>query len=315
MAIKPFVTMSKEQVEEILAKESPQGRERIRKMLEHSCSMYDFSGNHLPHPYEKENLLEEIRKRETYVVDTNSEWKKECKNHLDKAFIISPALSREQVNTKELILDEGRSKLGNIFSVGIIIAKTSYILIDRIDEHFQHNFDNAKLTQASKGKGPIVANQKAEHQKQIEYEKEQIRFQVGLELLFSVNSGQPPVSTTFWNSNKACDLPPPDQMQYATDRLKANIKRRFPECKYSVNKSKTVVEMCHRTLLLEDNRIRLEFDDPRRENVFGDMYILFAAIYLGANIMTKDIRLTKMASYAGIECCHVPQTVMQHPNT
>jgi hypothetical protein len=314
MAIKQFVTMSKEQVEEILAEESPQGRERILKILEHSCSMYDFSGNHLPHPYEKENLLEEIRKRDTYVVDTNSEWKKECKNHLDKAFIITPALSREQENTKELILDEARCKLGNIFSVGII-ANPGYVLIDRIDQHFQHAFDNAKLTQASKGKGPIVANQKAEHQRQIEHEKEQIRFQVGLELLFSVNSGQPPVSKAFWNSGNACDLPPPDQMQYATDRLKANINRRSPDCKYNVNKSKTVVEMCHRTLLLEDNRIRSEFDDPKKENVFGDMYILFAAIYLGANIMTKDIRLIRMAGYAGIEFCHVPPPVKQHPKS
>jgi hypothetical protein len=315
MAVKPFVTMSKEQVAEILAKESPQGRERILKILEHSCSMYDFLGNHIPHPYEKEDLLEVIRKRETYVVDSNSEWKKECKNNLDKAFIITPALSREQQNTKELILDEARAELGNIFSVGIILtpgyAFPGYVLIDRIDKHFGYAFDNDKLTQASKGKGQIVANQKEEHRRQIEYEKEQIRFQVGLELLCSVNSGQPPVSKAFWDSGKACDLPPPDQMRYATDTLKARIKRRLPECKYSVNKSKTIVEMCHRTLLLEDIQIRSEFDDQKRENVFGDMYILLGAIYLGANIMTKDIRLTKMAGYAGIKCCHVPPHVKQ----
>lgn len=53
MAIKPFITMTKEQVEEILAKSTPQDRERIQMMLKHSCSMYDFTGNHLPHPYEK----------------------------------------------------------------------------------------------------------------------------------------------------------------------------------------------------------------------------------------------------------------------
>jgi hypothetical protein len=307
MSIQPFVTMTKKQVEEILAKESPSGRERILKMLEHSCSMYDFAGKHLPHPYEKENLLEVIQKRDTYVVDTNSEWKKECKNHSDKAFIITPALSREQENTKDLILDEARCKLGNIFSVGII-PKPGYVLVDRIDSHFQYCFDDAKLAQASKGKGSIVANQKIVHRQQIEYEKEQIRFQVGLELLFSVNSAQHSVSKAFWNTGKAEDLPSPAQMQFATTKLKDDIRRKVLECKYNINKSKTVVEMCHRTLLLEDERIRSEFDDPKKENVFGDMYILHGAIYLGANIMTKDIRLTKMAGYAGLRCFHVPQT-------
>lgn len=302
--------MAKEQVEEILAKSTPQDKARIQKMLQHSCSMYDFAGNHLPHPYEKEDLLEIIGKRDTYVVDTNSEWKKESKSHLDKAFIITPALSREQLNTEELILNEARSQQGNIFSVGIIpnqnIPNQGYILIDRMDSHFQYCFDDAKLSQASKGKGEIVAKQRIVHRQQTEYEKEQIRFQVGLELLFSVNSGQPPVSKAFWTTGKACDLPPTDDLKYATERLKINIKQRYSACKHNVNKSKTLVEMCHRTLLLEDARIRQEFDDPKKENVFGDMYILFGAIYLAAKIMTKDVRLAKMADYAGIKWCHVP---------
>jgi len=105
--------MTKEQVEEILAKSTPQDRERIQKMLQHSCSVYDFVGNHLPHPYEKENLLEIIGKRDTYVVDTNSEWKRACREqvHKAKAFIITPALSREQTYTKDLILDKARPRL------------------------------------------------------------------------------------------------------------------------------------------------------------------------------------------------------------
>jgi hypothetical protein len=310
MAIKSFITMTKEQVEEILAKSTPQDRERIQKMLKHSCSMYDFTGSHLPHPYEKENLLETISKRDTYVVDTNSEWKKESKSHLDKAFIITPALSREQMNTEELILNETRSQQGNIFSVGIIpshnIPNEGYILIDRMDSHFQYCFDDAKLSRASKGKGEIFAKQRTTHRQQTEYEKEQIRFQVGLELLFSVNSSQPPASKTFWTTGKACDLPPPDELKYVVDKLKNNIRQNYPACKHNVNKSKTLVEMCHRALLLEDTRIRQEFDDPTKENVFGDMYILFAAIYLEAKIMTKDVRLAKMAEYAGMKWRHVP---------
>jgi hypothetical protein len=56
MPLKPFVSMTKEQVEEILAKSTPQEQERIKNMLQHSCSMYDYSGKHLPHPYLLQNL-------------------------------------------------------------------------------------------------------------------------------------------------------------------------------------------------------------------------------------------------------------------
>ena len=64
------------------------------------------------------------------------------------------------------------------------------------------------------------------------------------------------------------------------------------------------------TLLIEDTDskgIRFEFDEPNYENVFGDMYILLGAIHMGAKIMTKDVRLTIMAGYAGIICHHVPR--------
>jgi len=310
MATNILVMMSNEQVNEALAKSNPHEKERINMMLQHSCSMYDFSGNHIPHPYEKENLLEIISKLDTYIVDSNSNWKDECKHHLDKAFIITPTLSREQINTEELILNKGRANLGNIFSVGIVLNEGNpnqgYVLIDRIDGYFKYCFDEAKLSNASKGKGEQFARQKEIQRLQMEHEKEQIRFNLELELLFSANSGQPPVSLAFLTTRKACDLPAPDKMKYATDKLKANIKQRLPACKHNVAKSKILVEICHRTLLLEDTKIRQEFDDPQKVNVFGDMYILLGAVHIGAKIMSHDVRLARMAEYAGIKCCHVP---------
>jgi hypothetical protein len=303
---KPFIVMTREQVERIIAESPPQEQERIKNMLRHSCSFYDFSGKHLPHQYEQENLLDVIGRRDAYIVDTNSEWKRESKNHLDKAFVITPSLSREHSNTKELILDEARCQQGNIFSVGII-PQQKYIMVDRIDIFFRHCFDDFKLSQASKGKGEIFASERNAQLQRLESEKQQVRFQVGLELLFSVNAGQPSVSKTFWTTGKARDLPSPDEMKYATNGLKIKIKQLFSQCRHNVNKSKALVEMCHRTLLLEDKVIRAEFDDPKKENVFGDMYILFGAVYLGASIMTRDGRLTIMAGYAGINCCHVPR--------
>jgi hypothetical protein len=95
METKPFFMRTKREIEQILPADSAQ-REQALKSLEHSFSLYDYAGNHKPHPYEKENLLELIGRREMYVVDNNSPWQSECKSHLDKAFIISAALSREQ---------------------------------------------------------------------------------------------------------------------------------------------------------------------------------------------------------------------------
>jgi hypothetical protein len=298
--------MTKKQVEEIIAKVAPQDGERIRKGLEHSRTLYDLNGNHVPHDFEKENLRDVISKRDMYVIDTNSTWHEECKKHLDKAFIITPALARETTNLLNLILDRTRSKLGNIFSFGID-DRINCIIIERIDEAFQYEFDIPKLRQASRGKGPFFEKQKAKHTAYNIEEKERATFNIELDLLFDVNSGQPRVSKKFWDTGKACDLPPPEELKYATDSLKNNIRQRVPACRFNVKNTINLVTICHRTLLLEDLRIRAEFDDPEKVNVFGDMHILQAAIYLGANILSNDKRLKTMASYTGMNCWPVPR--------
>lgn len=289
--------MPKQEVERHLAALSTQDREQALKALEHSCSMYDAVGNHLPHDYEKENLLEVVGKRDAYAIDNSSEWRKACllPENRDKAFIISPSLSRENPNTKDLILDKTRCRLGNIFSVGILpkLGGGFCVLVDRIDQHFRYTFDNAKLTEASKGKGPTVARQKAELWKIIETEKNLIRPLI--------------------ESHNAADLPPPDQIRVKIDTFKSEIKRLAPECKHNINKAKKLVMLCYATLLMEGTKPkrnegpRYEFDLPEYEHVFGDMYVVQTAIYLRANILTKDGPQTQMASYADIKCYHVPR--------
>ena len=312
MAVLPFFAMPKKQVQDTLAKVSPQDRERIEKGLEHSRTLFDLCGKHIPHEFEKENLRDVISQRDTYVVDSNSDWKRECKEHLDKAFIISPALARENPNTRDLILEATRSKLGNIFSVGID-ARLNCVLIERIDEYFQYEFDIPKLSEASREKGKTFAKQKAENRKSIEIEKELIRAHIGNELFFAVSLDRTPISLAFGTSGKASDLPMPQEMPNVVSKLKAHIQRRLPECKYNIKKSKRAVEVCYATLLVEDTEpkgIRWEFDEPDYEHVFGDMYIVQTAIFLGAKIMTKDRKLSQMARYAGIKCCHVPEVGM-----
>ncbi|MGO8836648.1 MAG: hypothetical protein ACLQAH_07145 [Limisphaerales bacterium] len=312
MATLPFFVMPKKQVEDILAKLTPQDRERVEKGLKHSRTLYNLSGDHIPHDFEKEKLLDVLSQRDTYVVDSNSDWKKECKEHLDKAFIISPSLARENPNTRDLILEATRSKLGNIFSVGID-ARINCVLVERIDEYFQYEFDIPKLSEASREKGETFAKQKKENRKSIEDEKGLIRAHIGNELFFAVSLDRTPISLAFGTSGKASDLPTPQEMPNVVSKLKAQIKRRLPECKYNIKKSKRAIELCYATLLVEDTEpkgIRWEFDEPDYEHVFGDMYIVQTAIYLGAKVLTRDRKLSQMACYAGIKCCHVPEVGM-----
>ncbi len=223
MATKPFFMMSKEEIEKLLPKDS-KGREQALKALEHSFSMYDYVGNHKPHAYEKENLLDMISQRDTYVNDSNSDWKKASKEHPDKAFIISPALSRENSNTKDLILEANRAKLGNLFSVGIDTS-LKCVLVDRIDEPFRYVFDMAKLNEASKGKGPTVAKQKQEISKTIEHEKTMVRNHLALAFLV-LGGFNSPIVSAFVASGKAADLPSPDKIPGVIGMLKADIQTR-----------------------------------------------------------------------------------------
>ncbi len=301
MTFVPFNTMPKKEVERQLAMLSKQDREQALKALEHSCSMYDAFGKHLPHDYEKENLLEVIGKRDAYAIDNSSEWRRACllPENRDKAFIISPSLSRENPNTKELILDKARCGLGNIFSMGILpkLGGDFCILVDRIDEHFRDTFNNAKLTEASKGKGPTVAKQKVEIWDVIENEKREIRPLI--------------------EAHRAADLAQPEHLCEKIQTFKNEIKRLAPECRHNINNAKRLVALCYATLLMEDAQPkqnegpRYEFDLPEYEHVFGDMYVVQTAIYLCANILTRDGAQTQMAGYADVKCCHVPRSRMK----
>jgi hypothetical protein len=297
MEAKPFFMRTREEIEQILPADSAQ-REQALKSLEHSFSLYDYDGNHKPHPYEKENLLEVIGRREMYVVDNNSPWQSECKSHLDKAFIISAALSREHPSTKALILDATRSELGNLFAFGCY-ANVARVHIDRIDSSFGHVFDMRKLEKASDKSGEAFAKQKAQEKINNEHDKTAIQNHLWLELLFAASRG---IKTDFMLSGKASDLPNRDSIHEIISRIQADIQRRLPTCKHNLKNTKNVVERCYAKLLLEDRKTRNDFDRPDYDNVFGDMYIVSAAIYLGANLLTADNGLKQMASYAGIKC-------------
>jgi hypothetical protein len=67
--------------------------------------------------------------------------------------------------------------------------------------------------------------------------------------------------------------------------------------------SAKVARHCYALLLAENfPKIRDEFSDSNRLNVFGDTQILQNAIFLEAGILSNDGALERMAGYAGLEC-------------
>ncbi len=236
----------------------------------------------------KDNLLELISQREAYVVDHSSAWKRICKEHPDKAFVINANLSREDLHTKQLILNEERNKAGNVFSVGM--HPHGFVLVDKLDEHFNHVFDMDKLEAISKNNGQ-TANEKETHTLRNEQMKETLRTITknffGLE---------------FPKSGKASDLPFPSQMQSAITAIEHKINEHLPKCKHHFDNAYIVSTLCYLKLLLIDKVIRNEFDDPKKDNVFGDMDNLSTAVYLKCRLLTGDKRLAKMARYADLKC-------------
>ena len=275
--------------------QDPQQRALFMKACEHSISRYDVYGNHKPLPFEKENLLQVIDQKKTFVVDNNSAWQRECKAHPDKAFIICAALSREQPNTEKLILSAALNTLGNLFTVGYY-PPSGFVHIDRVDEPYVYAFNQSTLSKTNDNNDPISIRLKAMDKLSIEHDKQRIRDYLS-QTLAQDNS----LNSRFNHTGKANDLPTPNQVQNVLGRLKDYIKTLLPQCKYNFEHSTDVANYCYTALLLAKRPIRNEFDLPDYPNVFGDLTILGIAIYLQAHILTHDDNLKRMAEFADIK--------------
>lgn len=302
----PCFMMTQSEIERMLPIGS--GRGQALSSLEHSYSMYDYYGKHIPHINEKENLLSLIGERQTYVLDHNSLLKKEIEQHRDKAFIIAATISREHSNPRGIIFRKDFVKLGNVFEVG---PNEVYgrVFVHRIDEYYHYCFDSDLF---KNGQLPDKGNPNIDTVNAIQ--KRRIHDEITLSLSCEDALNATKFGALFTNTAKAKDLPSPDKIRSTINRFKANIVRRIPDARLNIKKSIRAAELCFSTLLMEDIQLRkeagakFEFDEQKYDNLFGDMHIVQTAIYLGARIMTKDNLLSQMANYAGIKCDNVPQS-------
>lgn len=293
---------------------SPEMEQAI-KCLDHSYSMYDDYGKHIQHIKEKENLFEVLDQRDTYIVDTNSQSKKVYQQFPDKAFVYSSTLSREEREPTGLILDNKTCKVGNVFIVRGE-PRLGRVFAHRLDEHYRHLYDMVNFRRDCKN-GKFSKSQTEAAAIINTVNKKRLHNEIGISLFLEDALTQSPIGTDFINSGVSADLPPAEKLKKTIESFKRGIKNRFPQSKHHVKKSIRVAELCYCTLMMEDNQprtdsgARFEFDLSDYPNLFGDMYIIQAAVYLGARILTKDNGVFKMASYANIECHNVPQPAKQ----
>ena len=157
--------MSKADVEAMIRTLPADEQRRARRFYnEHAWSYCNLLGEHVPHPYEKHNVIEDLFSRERFVVDNTSISKSSWRGvrHKDKAFIITPPLSWVQPHTKSFLKDIcGHNN--NVFLVGITKDEThnkTLMQFDVLDEVYMLAFNDVLLTEASMGKGEILQRQK-----------------------------------------------------------------------------------------------------------------------------------------------------------
>jgi hypothetical protein len=295
MAMTPIFLWTRNEIMRFFPAGSAQ-QEQALKSIEHSFTLLDLYGEHIPHINEKENLLTELQKRDVYVVDTNSASQKLFAEHPHKAFVIGSTLARELTGSEKFIFDESYYKQGNLFEVGVI-PSWGRVIIDRLDEPYKHAFDPQKFKEGLDKTSTLFSQQVRQHAINNYFGKDEILTFLSVECLSLQNTSK------FLQTQKICDLPSPYEMRNVTAKLISDAKTRVPAAKYKLYKSIVAARRVYIALLLKDKTEREKFDDQNYHNILGDMQVVTAAIFLGAKIVTEDKRLRTMATeHAGIEC-------------
>jgi hypothetical protein len=256
----------------------------------HAFSRYTLAGQHLPHPYETDDLLAVLGHRECYVVDTNSNWKAESRKpeNREKAFILPRTLSDEEADIKGLFFGpKVETTNNNLFILGVDHTEDEPVIaIERLDRFYRSIMDESSLLEESRPRGlrtdAKFLNRERRWMEIIQQEKQAILLILGV--------------------RDISKLAMPKDMSEKRTQLLAFIRREAPKCRADFVRSIGVARHCYALLLIEDRQIRTEFSKPDYRNVLGDTFVLHNALFLQAKILSGDKPLKRMASYAGRPC-------------
>ncbi len=255
-------------------------------------SFHDFNGERIKPTFGKKNLLDDIIRRERFVCDSNSYWKREAgkKKNQHKAFIIP-----------HTALDEPDDVSGNLFGNKVDFSNENIyfftaapyqgglcLAIELYNSQFLKRFDPKKLKEASRERMEKTdveyLKSEAEQMAQVRDEKKNI--------------------LSFLELANVEDLPPVEVLERKKADLIRYIHSVAPRCFKDYRRAMNVAGQCFATLLLEQDDVgqktRKEFNDTNRRNVFGDTLLFRDALWFKARILSNDRALTRMAEYGGL---------------
>ena len=258
-----------------------------------SISFHTFTGEHLKSSPSQENLFGFLSGRDRFLCDSNSTWKSEVvkPENQSKAFILGHTVLDETDDVQGNIFGKKVDcNFGNIFVFTLPTCPPGVLLlaIERYNSEFQKRFDPNQIKLASmervKKTDPKYQQAEAELIEKVRTEKQNI-----LSVLKLTN---------------LADLPPIEVAQQKQKDLIKYIRIEGRKCFSDYRTSMNIAGLCHAALLLEQDEIgvkmRKEFNDPDRRNVFGDVLLLRDALWFNARILSNDRAIMRMAEYLSL---------------
>lgn len=263
-------------------------RQRIRDFAKHSISFYKETGEHIPHPFDKENLLAVLMRMECYIIDSNlpgsvsDATKPENKN---KAFILGQTFTDERENLEDALLGSRvDNSNNNLFAFGFVGDEirwlpTPCLMLYRLDSYLQITMNAKGLREESRPRvkrmldDPEFIESERKDMADVLHFKEIILKEI---LRWPDITCLPPVK---FNGRKKA-------------QLIEIIRSKAPSCFTNYSNAAYVASLCYAALLLEPDKIgvktRNEFCKPNRRHVFGDTRLIQNALWLKARILSND---------------------------
>jgi hypothetical protein len=274
-------------------------RQRIREFAKHSISFYKETGEHIPHPFDKENLLAVLMGMERYIIDSNlpgsvSDAKKP--GNKNKAFILGQTFTDEHESLKDALL---RSPVdnsnNNLFAFGFVGDEirwlpTPCLMLYRLDSYLQITMNAKGLREESRS----PAKRMLDDPEFIASERKDMADVLHFKGIILKEILRWPDITC---------LPPVEFNERKRAQLIEIIRSKAPSCFTNYLNANYVASLCYAALLLESDKIgvktRNEFCQQNRRNVFGDTRLIQNALWLKARILSNDRAVTRMVEYLG----------------
>jgi hypothetical protein len=273
-------------------------RHLLRKQALHSISCYTLEGQHLRNDFDKEDLLALLMGMQRFVVDTNSLSALRDASlpaNRNKGFILGQTIAEEVENLEALLFGRNVDNSNdNLFDFGFVRPELSalpapYLIISRLDSHYRIVFDGKGLREESRVRAKRTDTEFLERERAHMANVDGLKRVIRDEILR-------------WPD--LANLPPAEYTKRKEAQLVQIIRSGAGACCRNWWNAVRVASFCYAALLLEQDHVgqktRNEFSDPARRNVFGDTRLIAEALWLNAQILSKDAAVNRMAGYLSV---------------